>query len=413
MEKFREWSGTPEISDYWSRDELLTTISLYWFTGTIGTSFRAYFDDRDEPAMPMIDVPVGVSIQFGERGFPRHYAERTYTDIRFWNDLPSGGHFTAKQSPDEVAADMRTFFDVGSANGGAHWRSARLASRSQRRRDRRERRRLDRPLLPVQRDIHRVGRVEHDEPAAVEQGFRLQVGQHPPAESELRRAHELRRRGHVVAGRMRVGRVRGEVPVLQRVLAVEDQHRRIPESRRREAVRQPALDERRRRARPVAHRPEPGDDATGHGLGIGRDRGHDRAVAQAVERVSLVFERDLEAHVGQRGQGGERPGGERVGVDHQRDDGPHPRTLGAERLEGLALEQRDLPGQPEQDASRLRRLDRLGAQHEHATRPLLEALDPLAHGRGGDVQGFGGALERAVVDDRGEGPELIGVHIHH
>ncbi|WP_431277797.1 epoxide hydrolase family protein [Leifsonia poae] len=112
LEKFREWSGTAEISDYWSRDELLTTISLYWFTGTIATSFRSYFDDRDEPSMPMIDVPVGVSIQWGERGFPRHYAERTYTDIRFWNELPSGGHFTAKQSPDLVAADMHTFFDA-------------------------------------------------------------------------------------------------------------------------------------------------------------------------------------------------------------------------------------------------------------------------------------------------------------
>jgi pimeloyl-ACP methyl ester carboxylesterase len=110
LEKFREWSGTDDVEDYWTRDELLTTISLYWFTETIGTSFRAYFDDRLETPMPLIDVPVGVSIQYGERGFPRHYAERTYTDIRFWNDLPSGGHFTAKQSPELVAADMRTFF---------------------------------------------------------------------------------------------------------------------------------------------------------------------------------------------------------------------------------------------------------------------------------------------------------------
>src|SRR3954462_13007305 len=105
-----EWSGTPEISDYWTTDELLTTISLYWFTETIGTSFRAYFDDREEPTMPRIGVPVGVSIQWGEHGFPRHYAERTYDDIRFWNDLTSGGHFAAKQSPELVAADMRTFF---------------------------------------------------------------------------------------------------------------------------------------------------------------------------------------------------------------------------------------------------------------------------------------------------------------
>ncbi|MFF1572987.1 epoxide hydrolase family protein [Leifsonia sp. NPDC058292] len=123
VEKFREWSGGSRISDYWSTDDLLTTISLYWFTGTIGTSFRAYYDDKDEPSMPRIGVPVGVSIQWGERGFPRHYAERTYDDIRFWNDLPTGGHFTAKQTPDLVAADMHAFFGTlrgggGSAGGG-------------------------------------------------------------------------------------------------------------------------------------------------------------------------------------------------------------------------------------------------------------------------------------------------------
>lgn len=110
LEKFREWSGTDDLADSWSTDELLTTISLYWFTRTIGTSFRAYYDDRHETPMPRIGVPVGVSVQWGERGFPRSYAERTYTDIRYWNDLPSGGHFTAKQSPDLVAANMRSFF---------------------------------------------------------------------------------------------------------------------------------------------------------------------------------------------------------------------------------------------------------------------------------------------------------------
>jgi len=112
VEKFREWSGSDDLHTWWTTDELLTTISLYWFTGTIGTSFRAYFDDALETPMPRIHVPVGVSIQHGERGFPRSYAERTYTDIRFWNDLPTGGHFTAKQTPELVARDMRAFFQI-------------------------------------------------------------------------------------------------------------------------------------------------------------------------------------------------------------------------------------------------------------------------------------------------------------
>ncbi len=109
VEKFREWSG-PDFELSWSIDDILTTTTLYWLTKTIGTSFLPYYHGKREPTLPMVSVPVGVSVQWRERGFPREYAERTYTDIRVWRELLSGGHFTAKQSPELVAADMRAFF---------------------------------------------------------------------------------------------------------------------------------------------------------------------------------------------------------------------------------------------------------------------------------------------------------------
>lgn len=109
VEKFREWSG-PDFENSWTAHDLLTTTSLYWFTRSIGTSFLPYFHSKHETPVPMISVPVGVSVQWGERGFPREYAERTYTDIRVWKDLSHGGHFPAKQTPELVVADMREFF---------------------------------------------------------------------------------------------------------------------------------------------------------------------------------------------------------------------------------------------------------------------------------------------------------------
>lgn len=109
VEKFQEWSGHG-FEAAWSHDDILTTTSLYWFTHTIGTSFLAYYHGRHQKPIPMVEVPVGVAVQWGERGFPREYAERTYADIRLWTDLPSGGHFTAKQSPDLVARAMWDFF---------------------------------------------------------------------------------------------------------------------------------------------------------------------------------------------------------------------------------------------------------------------------------------------------------------
>jgi len=109
VEKLHEWSG-PTFEQTWSADDILTMVSLYWFTGTIGTSFLPYYHGSQERPLPVVTVPVGVAVQWGERGFPREYAERTYTDIRTWTDLPRGGHFTAKQTPDLVATAMREFF---------------------------------------------------------------------------------------------------------------------------------------------------------------------------------------------------------------------------------------------------------------------------------------------------------------
>lgn len=110
VEKLHEWSG-PEFDAVWPPDDILTTVSLYWFTRTIGSSFLPYYHGRLEPALPQITVPVGVSVHWGERGFPREYAERTYLDIRAWKEIGQGGHFTAKQTPELVAADLREFVD--------------------------------------------------------------------------------------------------------------------------------------------------------------------------------------------------------------------------------------------------------------------------------------------------------------
>jgi epoxide hydrolase len=111
VEKFRAWSDCDgDLDRRFTKDDLLTTITLYWVTNTIGSSFRSYCDGVDEPAIPMISVPAGISISQADLSMPREFCERTYEDIRFWNELPRGGHFTAFEEPDLVAADMREFF---------------------------------------------------------------------------------------------------------------------------------------------------------------------------------------------------------------------------------------------------------------------------------------------------------------
>ncbi|MEO8780028.1 MAG: epoxide hydrolase family protein [Rhodanobacter sp.] len=115
LEKYRAWSdcdGDVEVS--FTKDELLTQISLYWFTQTIGSSIRYYREGRTNPVsfhgLKPMAVPTAVAIFPRELPMPpREYAARFY-DIKRWTEFERGGHFAAHEVPDLLAADMRAFF---------------------------------------------------------------------------------------------------------------------------------------------------------------------------------------------------------------------------------------------------------------------------------------------------------------
>ena len=70
VEKFRAWtdnSGNPE--DAVSRDEMLANISLYWFTGAIGSSFWPYYGLRP-PSQATVDLPWLRRVPKGSYGPP-------------------------------------------------------------------------------------------------------------------------------------------------------------------------------------------------------------------------------------------------------------------------------------------------------------------------------------------------------
>ncbi|MEV4247725.1 alpha/beta hydrolase [Streptosporangium canum] len=111
VEKFQGWSDCGgDVERRFSKDDLLTTIMIYWATGTIGSSFRPYFDRPHTLPLPVLTVPAGITVGVGDPGMPRSLAERTYTDIRLWHDLPADGHFVANEEPGLVADDVRDFF---------------------------------------------------------------------------------------------------------------------------------------------------------------------------------------------------------------------------------------------------------------------------------------------------------------
>src|SRR6266516_3531440 len=82
VEKFRAWSDCEgDVERRFSKDELLTTVTLYWVTGAIGSSFLFYHDSQLDrgPRPGRVEVPVGVALFPKENPVtgPREWAERS------------------------------------------------------------------------------------------------------------------------------------------------------------------------------------------------------------------------------------------------------------------------------------------------------------------------------------------------
>ena len=116
IEKFRAWSDcSGDLELVFTKDELLANISLYWFTGAIGSSFWPYYARMHRPWPVPDNAKIAVPTGYCEFPCemlrpPRSLAARTYTDIRRWTVMARGGHFAAMEQPEALAAEIREFF---------------------------------------------------------------------------------------------------------------------------------------------------------------------------------------------------------------------------------------------------------------------------------------------------------------
>ena len=106
VEKLRSWSDCDgDVEKRFSRDEILTWVTLYWVTNTIGSSFLPYVE-YDAGSDEKVTVPTGVTIFPKDLvTAPREFAERFFA-IRRWTELPVGGHFTAWEEPEAFAREL-------------------------------------------------------------------------------------------------------------------------------------------------------------------------------------------------------------------------------------------------------------------------------------------------------------------
>ncbi len=115
VEKYRTWSDcNGDVERRFTKDELLTTVTIYWVTESISSSTRMYKENqsytwtmgRDEK----IQVPTGVAAFPAEISRPpKEWGERSY-NLQRWTQMPRGGHFAALEEPHLLAEEVREFF---------------------------------------------------------------------------------------------------------------------------------------------------------------------------------------------------------------------------------------------------------------------------------------------------------------
>jgi pimeloyl-ACP methyl ester carboxylesterase len=115
-EKLWGWAGRTEAgASRVSEEEVLATVTLYWLTGTIGSSMRLYHEGSRHPlhfrAGERVAVPTGLALFPAETPAnpPREWVARGYNVVH-WSEMPRGGHFAAWEEPDLLAEDVRNFF---------------------------------------------------------------------------------------------------------------------------------------------------------------------------------------------------------------------------------------------------------------------------------------------------------------
>ncbi|MEV4362837.1 epoxide hydrolase [Nonomuraea sp. NPDC049625] len=107
--KFKEFTVAAKTPDeVIDRDLLLTNVSLYWLTGTFGTSSWPYYESTGF-GWPKGQTAAPTGVYSGPPGI-RRLAERHNTILHWPEDNTAGHHFVAMEQPGRLAADLRAFF---------------------------------------------------------------------------------------------------------------------------------------------------------------------------------------------------------------------------------------------------------------------------------------------------------------
>ena len=115
VDKFRKWADWDGAKQPFSQRDLISIVSIYWFTQSIASSIRLYSEHARAPLRGFdrrsLPMPTAIARFPKEAPFPpREWIERLFNVAR-WSEFDRGGHFPAWEAPDLLADDIMSFSD--------------------------------------------------------------------------------------------------------------------------------------------------------------------------------------------------------------------------------------------------------------------------------------------------------------
>lgn len=126
IEKFKSWSDNDgDIETCFTKDELLTNLTIYWATETINSVMRLYNEAMqammDAMYNPLVklnpfdktgdksEVPAAFAIFPKDISTPPKDLADRFFNVQQWTEMSAGGHFAAMEQPELLAEDIRKF----------------------------------------------------------------------------------------------------------------------------------------------------------------------------------------------------------------------------------------------------------------------------------------------------------------
>jgi pimeloyl-ACP methyl ester carboxylesterase len=110
LDKFHSWTDHQgSVEDAVSRERILDTVTLYWLTGTGGSSARFYRESFPPGAHDdVVTVPAAATIFPGDmEKFPRRWVEQRFKDLTYWSVAERGGHFPMLEVPSLYTRELQ------------------------------------------------------------------------------------------------------------------------------------------------------------------------------------------------------------------------------------------------------------------------------------------------------------------